>query len=158
MKFRANWKRLTVKQVSRTNKTGPYAKTFDSEFKAWQWIYSKENKNVIKLRTTLDMAEKKLSQIKQKIKIFTTQKNIKNSDALLAIIKEIIAHKLAREIESIDVNKHIVNDLGADSLDLVEIIMAFEDKFDIEIPDEDAETLRYIKDFLVYLSERHVVI
>jgi acyl carrier protein len=96
--------------------------------------------------------------MKQKVEALTTQKNIKNSDALLAIIKETIAHKLAREIESIGLNKHIVNDLGADSLDLVEIIMAFEDKFDIEIPDNDAETLRYIKDFFVYLSERLIVV
>ena len=47
-----------------------------------------------------------------------------------------------------------VDDLGADSLDLVELIMAFEDAFDIEIPDEDAEKLKSVKDALDYLSNK----
>ena len=47
-----------------------------------------------------------------------------------------------------------VEDLGADSLDQVELIMAFEDAFDIEIPDEDAEKLRTVKDAMDYLEKK----
>jgi len=50
-------------------------------------------------------------------------------------------------------NSSFVDDLGADSLDIVELIMAFEEEFDIEIPDEDAEKMKTIGDAVKYLSK-----
>ncbi len=67
-------------------------------------------------------------------------------------VKKIIAEKLAVSEEKINPNASFVDDLGADSLDQVELIMAFEDAFDIEIPDEDAEKLRTVKDAMEYLK------
>jgi len=49
---------------------------------------------------------------------------------------------------------HFIDDLGADSLDTVELVMAFEEEFDIEIPDEDAEKLETVGDAVKYLNER----
>ena len=48
---------------------------------------------------------------------------------------------------------HLVDDLGADSLDTVELVMAFEEGFDIEIPDEDAEKIRTVQDAIDYISK-----
>jgi acyl carrier protein len=56
-------------------------------------------------------------------------------------VKEVIIDKLGVEEDSIKSEAHFVNDLGADSLDTVELIMEFEEEFGIEIPDEDAENI-----------------
>ena len=56
-------------------------------------------------------------------------------------VKEVIIDKLGVENDSIKSEAHFVNDLGADSLDTVELIMEFEEEFGIEIPDEDAEKI-----------------
>ena len=56
-------------------------------------------------------------------------------------IKEIIADQLGIDVEQIKPESKFVDDLGADSLDVVELIMAFEEEFDVEIPDEDAEKI-----------------
>ncbi|MCX7725573.1 MAG: acyl carrier protein [Chitinispirillaceae bacterium] len=69
-------------------------------------------------------------------------------------VKKIIAEKLAVAEEKITPQSLFVEDLGADSLDQVELIMAFEDAFDIEIPDEDAEKLRSVKDAIEYLQNK----
>ena len=69
-------------------------------------------------------------------------------------VKQIIAEKLGVSEDKITATASFVDDLGADSLDQVELIMAFEDAFDIEIPDEDAEKLRTVKDALDYLSKK----
>jgi acyl carrier protein len=69
-------------------------------------------------------------------------------------VKQIIAEKLGVSEDKITPTASFVDDLGADSLDQVELIMAFEDGFDIEIPDEDAEKLRTVKDALDYLSKK----
>lgn len=66
-------------------------------------------------------------------------------------IKEVIAEQLGVEISAIKNDSHFVNDLGADSLDTVELVMALEDMFKIEVGDDDAEkmlTLQHIIDFL----------
>jgi len=57
-------------------------------------------------------------------------------------IKEIISEQLNQDADGIDNSAHFVNDLGADSLDVVELVMALEEAFDLEIPDEDAEKIR----------------
>jgi acyl carrier protein len=67
-------------------------------------------------------------------------------------VKGIIAEKLGVDESKIGPTSSFVDDLGADSLDQVELIMAFEDAFEVEIPDEDAEKMRTVKDALEYLS------
>ncbi len=69
-------------------------------------------------------------------------------------VKQIIAEKLGVSEDKVTATASFVDDLGADSLDQVELIMAFEDAFEIEIPDEDAEKLRTVKDSLDYLQKK----
>ena len=70
-----------------------------------------------------------------------------------AKVKEIIANELGVEIEKVTDEASFVEDLGADSLDTVELVMAFEEEFSIEIPDEDAEKMQSVGDAIRYLSE-----
>jgi acyl carrier protein len=67
-------------------------------------------------------------------------------------VKEIIAEQLNQDAGGIDVSAHFVNDLGADSLDVVELVMAFEEAFDLEIPDEDAEKIQTVQDAISYIE------
>ena len=69
-------------------------------------------------------------------------------------VKQIIAEKLGVSEDKVTATASFVDDLGADPLDQVELIMAFEDAFEIEIPDEDAEKLRTVKDALDYLQKK----
>jgi acyl carrier protein len=69
-------------------------------------------------------------------------------------IKEIIADQLGVEIDKLTPDAKFVEDLGADSLDVVELIMGFEEEFNIEIPDEDAEKIKTVGDVLNYLNEK----
>lgn len=69
-------------------------------------------------------------------------------------VKEIIASELGVEIEKVTDDAHFVDDLGADSLDTVELVMAFEEEFGIEIPDEDAEEMQTVGDAVAYLSSK----
>jgi acyl carrier protein len=69
-------------------------------------------------------------------------------------VKQIIAEKLGVSEDKVTTNASFIDDLGADSLDQVELIMAFEDAFEIEIPDEDAEKLRTVKDAVDYLANK----
>ncbi|HWG51761.1 MAG TPA: acyl carrier protein [Gemmatimonadaceae bacterium] len=67
-------------------------------------------------------------------------------------VKEIIAKELGVEREKLTDDASFMEDLGADSLDTVELVMEFEKEFDIDIPDEDAEKLRTVGDALNYLK------
>ncbi len=67
---------------------------------------------------------------------------------------EIIADQLGVEKEKVKPEAKFVDDLGADSLDVVELIMAFEEEFGIEIPDEDAEKIQTVQDVINYLKEK----
>ena len=69
-------------------------------------------------------------------------------------VKQIIAEKLGVSEDKVTPQAAFVDDLGADSLDQVELIMAFEDAFDVEIPDEDAEKLKTVKDAIDYLGNK----
>ncbi len=69
-------------------------------------------------------------------------------------IKEIIADQLGVEGDKLNPSAKFVEDLGADSLDVVELIMAFEEEFGIEIPDEDAEKIRTVGDVIDYIKEK----
>ena len=67
-------------------------------------------------------------------------------------VRKIIAEKLGVEVEEIVPEASFVDDLGADSLDLVELIMSMEEEFDIEISDEDAEKLLTFQDAIDYIN------
>ena len=69
-------------------------------------------------------------------------------------MKEIIINKLGVDENKITKEARFVDDLGADSLDTVEIIMDFEEEFDVEIPDEDAEQLTTIQSALDYINSK----
>jgi acyl carrier protein len=69
-------------------------------------------------------------------------------------VKQIIAEKLGVGEDKVTPQASFVDDLGADSLDQVELIMALEDEFAVEIPDEDAEKLKTVKDAIDYLNSK----
>jgi acyl carrier protein len=71
-----------------------------------------------------------------------------------AKVKQIIAEKLGVGEDKVTPQASFVDDLGADSLDQVELIMALEDEFGVEIPDEDAEKLKTVKDALDYINAK----
>jgi acyl carrier protein len=71
-------------------------------------------------------------------------------------VKEIIINELGVEPEKVTLEASFVEDLGADSLDTVELVMAFEEEFGIEIPDEDAEGLQTVGDAVKYLNDKGV--
>lgn len=68
-------------------------------------------------------------------------------------VKKIIAEKLSVDIEEVVPEASFVDDLGADSLDLVELIMSMEEEFDIDISDEDAEGLVTVKNAMDYIAK-----
>ena len=68
-------------------------------------------------------------------------------------IKEIIMEQLQVEESEITMDTNLMKDLSADSLDAVEIIMAIEDEFGIEIPDEDAENIQTVQDLVKFVEE-----
>ena len=67
-------------------------------------------------------------------------------------IKSIIVEQLAVSLEEVTPEASFIEDLGADSLDIVELIMALEEEYDIEIPDEDAEKIQTVKDVVSYVQ------
>ncbi len=68
-------------------------------------------------------------------------------------VKQIIVEQLGVDEGEVTQNASFVDDLGADSLDTVELVMAFEEAFEIEIPDEDAEKIRTVKDAVDYIEK-----
>ncbi len=74
------------------------------------------------------------------------------SDTAEARVKEIIVDELGVEADKVTSDASFVDDLGADSLDTVELVMAFEEEFEIEIPDEDAEQMRTVGDAVSYIK------
>jgi acyl carrier protein len=69
-------------------------------------------------------------------------------------VKDIIVDKLGVAPEKVKSDAHFIDDLGADSLDTVELVMAFEEEFGVEIPDEDAQEMTTVKNAVDYLSEK----
>lgn len=69
-------------------------------------------------------------------------------------VKKIISEQLGVEEEEVTPEANFVEDLGADSLDTVELVMALEEKFGIEIPDEDAEKITTVQNAIDYISEK----
>ncbi|MDR3165424.1 MAG: acyl carrier protein [Synergistaceae bacterium] len=83
-----------------------------------------------------------------------SDENAKKEDEILAKLKELVIDRLNVEEEQIKPDASFVEDLGADSLDIVELIMGIEEEFDVEIPDEDAEKLRNVGDALAYVRQK----
>ena len=69
-------------------------------------------------------------------------------------IKSIIAEQLGVKVEEVTPQASFIDDLGADSLDTVELIMALEEEFSVEIPDEDAEKMTSVGDAIRYIEEK----
>jgi len=69
-------------------------------------------------------------------------------------ILDIIVEQLGVDADKVKAESSFIDDLGADSLDIVELIMTMEETFDIEIPDEDAEKLRTVNDVVAYLKTK----
>ena len=67
-------------------------------------------------------------------------------------IVKLIAEKLNKKVEEVKMESRLVEDLGADSLDVVELVMSFEDEFGIALPDEDVANLKTIKDIVEYIT------
>ncbi len=76
------------------------------------------------------------------------------ADNTAAKVKEIIINELGVDPEKVTSEASFVDDLGADSLDTVELVMAFEEEFTIDIPDEDAEQMRTVGEAVAYI-EKH---
>jgi acyl carrier protein len=76
------------------------------------------------------------------------------SSDIASKVSDIITNQLGVDREMVTPEAHVVDDLGADSLDIVELVMALEEAFDLEIPDEDAEKIRTVQDIYQYLESR----
>ena len=76
------------------------------------------------------------------------------SESIDARVREIIINELGVEPEKVTDDASFVEDLGADSLDTVELVMAFEEEFGLDIPDEDAEKMRTVGDAVRYLNKQ----
>ncbi len=69
-------------------------------------------------------------------------------------VKQIIVEQLGVDESQVDGSASFVDDLGADSLDIVELVMAFEEAFELDIPDEDAEKITTVKDAIDYIEAK----
>jgi acyl carrier protein len=69
-------------------------------------------------------------------------------------VKDIIVDQLGVNADQVTTEAKFVEDLGADSLDTVELVMAFEEEFDIEVPDEEAEKLQAVADVISYINSQ----
>lgn len=69
-------------------------------------------------------------------------------------VRDIIVDKLGVTADKVKPDAHFIDDLGADSLDTVELVMAFEEEFNVEIPDDDAQQITTVKSAVEYLSKK----
>jgi len=76
------------------------------------------------------------------------------ADEIETKVKEIIAEQLSVNADDVTLDSKFIEDLGADSLDLVELVMAFEEEFEMDIPDEEAEKIRTVGDALGYIRAK----
>ena len=68
-------------------------------------------------------------------------------------VKEIIAKELEVDVKQLEPGAKFIEDLGADSLDIVELVMAMEEEFEVEIPDEEAEHIKTVQDAINFINE-----
>ncbi len=92
-------------------------------------------------------------QIKLGSKNIYTKKEKPMADELFQKVRSIIAQQLGADESEITEDAHFIEDLGADSLDTVELVMALEEEFGIEISDEDAEKIQTVGDVIKYIKE-----
>ena len=76
------------------------------------------------------------------------------SNEIPAKVKEVIVEQLGVDPERVKPEASFIDDLGADSLDIVELVMAMEESFDMEIPDEEAENLKTVQNVVDYLNSK----
>jgi acyl carrier protein len=76
------------------------------------------------------------------------------SEEIFGKVKSIVADKLSVDEVEVLKDASFTDDLGADSLDIVELVMALEEDFDIEIPDDDAENIKTVNDAVVYIQKK----
>jgi len=76
-----------------------------------------------------------------------------NRDQVTSRVKELITESLGVDAETIRLDASFIDDLGADSLDIVELVMLIEKDFDLEIPDEDAEKISTVQDAIGYIMD-----
>ena len=76
-----------------------------------------------------------------------------SSEEIFERVKEIIVEQLGVTENSVTIEASFIDDLGADSLDIVELVMALEEEFDLEIPDADAEKVVTVNDVVEYIKE-----
>jgi acyl carrier protein len=88
------------------------------------------------------------------LRITDLKQEVVTSMAVEGKVKKIIAEQLGVEEDEVVPEASFVEDLGADSLDTVELVMALEEEFDIEIPDEDAEKLQKVSQAVDYIKEK----
>ena len=69
-------------------------------------------------------------------------------------VKKILCYQLDLEEEQVNEDSEVIDDLGADSLDIVDLVMTLEEEFDTEIPDEDIENLKTVGDIVKYIEDR----
>jgi len=67
-------------------------------------------------------------------------------------VREIVAEQLERDVNEVTITASLIDDLGADSLDVVELVMKMEEEFGIEIPDEEAEKIKTVHDVIQYIT------
>ena len=77
-----------------------------------------------------------------------------DANEVMEKVRGIIVDQLGVEAAQVTPEASFIDDLGADSLDIVELIMAFEEEFDLDIPDEDAEKIASVQDAVDYIKER----
>lgn len=73
-------------------------------------------------------------------------------DEIFAKVKEVIVEQLSVDEDDVTAEASFIDDLGADSLDIVELVMALEDTFEISIPDEEAESIKTVGDAVEYIA------
>jgi acyl carrier protein len=82
------------------------------------------------------------------------KENFMSEKSIEEKVKDIIVEQLGVNPEQVTPTASFIEDLGADSLDIVELVMAFEEEFSVEVPDEDAEKLQTVGDVIKYIEER----
>lgn len=79
---------------------------------------------------------------------------VQTMEDVLAGVKQVIVEELSRKDDEIKLESSFIEDFGADSLDVVQLVMGFEDKFDVEIPDDDVEKIKTVGDAVTYITKK----